>query len=150
MIDRAPVNPIKVKALGLHWRGHRLLASEIRESDGRLKGVRPLGGTVEVGETTAQTLHREFREELDTDITITGDPIVLENIFHHLGMPGHEIVFLYPITFPDGAFADRDALHFQEDNSEHCIARWFDLNDLDRPNGLPLYPNGLKAHLTNP
>ena len=40
---------IEVKALGLHWRGTALLASEIRETDGRLKGVRPLGGTVEPG-----------------------------------------------------------------------------------------------------
>lgn len=141
---------IKVKALGLHWRGGALLVSEIRGSDGTLKGVRPLGGTVEPGETTQQTLIREMREELDTDVSIDGLPIVLENIFHHRGAAGHEIVFLYPISFPPGAFADQDVLYFTEDNGENCTARWFPLDQLDTPGGLPLYPNDLKKHLRTP
>ena len=45
---------VKVKALGLHWRNGALLACEIRELDGTLKGVRPLGGIVKLGEATEQ------------------------------------------------------------------------------------------------
>lgn len=146
----AAPHQIKVKALGLHWRDRALLASEIRESDGSLKGVRPLGGTVEPGETTSETLVREFREELGIDVEISGAAIVLENIFHHRGAPGHEIVFLYPITFPPGAFEGQDVLHYTEDNGEACVARWFALDELDSENGLPLYPNDLKRHLNPP
>ena len=138
---------IKVKALGLHWRGDALLAAEIRESDGSLRGVRPLGGTVEFGETTDEALLREFQEELGQYVTITGRPIVLENIFHFQGLPGHEIVFLYPIAFPDGAFAGTDVIHYQEDNGENCVARWFALDTLDVAGGLLLFPNGLKAQM---
>lgn len=141
---------IEVKALGLHWKGNALLASEIRESDGSLKGVRPLGGTVEFGETTAQTVVREFQEELGQTVTITGAPFVLENIFHHLGARGHEIVFLYPIAFPSGVYDATDLIHYQEDNGETCVARWWDIATLDTEDGLSLYPNALKAHLTLP
>ncbi|MBL3576464.1 NUDIX domain-containing protein, partial [Rhodovulum sulfidophilum] len=59
-----PASGIRFKALGLHWRGNRLLASEVYEDSGRLKGVRPLGGTVEFGETAQTAVIREFQEEL--------------------------------------------------------------------------------------
>jgi hypothetical protein len=35
---------IRVVAIGLHWRNDRLLAAEVRDDAGRIKGVRPLGG----------------------------------------------------------------------------------------------------------
>lgn len=141
---------IQVKALGIHWRGDAILATEIRESDGSLKGVRPLGGTVEPGETTLETLHREFQEEIDQEVEVTGDAIVVENIFHHRGAPGHEIVFLYPIQFAKDALAGTDVITYAEDNGEECTARWFPIDDLDRPNGLALFPNGLKSRLALP
>ena len=147
----APIVPrIRVKALGLHWRGDAILAAEIRELDGTLKGVRPLGGTVEPGEETAKTVVREFQEELGQSVTITGPAIVLENIFTFRGQPGHEIVFVYPIRFDEGAFAYNDVIHFQEDSGEDCTARWFPLSDLDAPGGVALFPNGLRRHLVAP
>jgi 8-oxo-dGTP pyrophosphatase MutT (NUDIX family) len=62
---------IRVVAIGLHWRDGRLLAAEVRDDAGRLKGVRPLGGEIEFGESWRAALVREFHEELDIDITIT-------------------------------------------------------------------------------
>ena len=56
-----PSSTIRVKALGLHWRDGRLLASEVNRDDGTLKDVRPLGGTVEFGETWQDALIREFQ-----------------------------------------------------------------------------------------
>ncbi|MBO9472400.1 NUDIX domain-containing protein [Shimia sp. R10_1] len=60
-----PHNSIRVKALGLHWRENRLLAARVFDDSGKLKGVRPLGGTIEFGETAQNALLREFHEELD-------------------------------------------------------------------------------------
>jgi NADH pyrophosphatase NudC (nudix superfamily) len=59
--------------MGLTWNGSRLLAAEIRASTGRVKGVRPLGGSIEFGETKEQALHREFMEELSCPIAFSGD-----------------------------------------------------------------------------
>ncbi|MCO4824815.1 MAG: NUDIX domain-containing protein, partial [Amylibacter sp.] len=75
-----PPSGIRVKALGLHWRNDALLVMDVLDDAGNLKGVRPLGGTVEFGETWQVTLVREFKEELDIDVQITGAPMVFENI----------------------------------------------------------------------
>ncbi|CUH80711.1 hypothetical protein TRM7557_03057 [Tritonibacter multivorans] len=143
-----PSQSIKVKALGLHWRAGRLLAAEVEDDKGRIKGVRPLGGTVEFGETWQQTLIREFREELDVDVKIDGVPLVLENIFRHEGMVGHEILFVAPVLFPEGAFAEATMIQFREDNGVLCTARWFSLKSL-RLHGIPLFPEGLAEALSS-
>ncbi len=110
--------------------------------------MRPLGGTVEFGETWQAALRREFQEELGVDIEITGLPTVMENIFQHHGDTGHEVIFVAPIQMSKEAFADTDIIHFTEDNGFECTARWFDISRLD-VGDLELYPTGLKAHLTN-
>ena len=92
-----PRGHIRVIALGLHWRAGRLLAAEVRDDAGRLKGVRPLGGGVDFGETAAAALQREFMEELGVEIAIAGAPVVMENIYRHEGAAAPVLVLL-PVT----------------------------------------------------
>lgn len=141
-----PAPQIKVKALGLQWRDGRLLAAEVLQDDGSLKGVRPLGGTVEFGETWQEALQREFREELDIDVTVSGPHFMMENIYQHEGHRGHEVIFIAPVTFPDQAYADADVIRFTEDNGIKCTARWFDLEQL-KETGIALFPVGLERYL---
>ena len=142
-----PPSHIRVVALGLHWRAGRLLAAEVRDDTGRIKGVRPLGGEIEFGESWRTALLREFNEELGIDIIIIGEPLMMENIFVHEGSTGHEVMFITEVAFPDGAFAGQDRIDFREDNGEEIVARWFDLGDLDVDGGPSLYPTGLKELL---
>ena len=135
---------IRVVAIGLHWRAGRLLAAEVRDNAGRIRGVRPLGGEIEFGESWRTALIREFREELGIDITIKGEPLMMENIFVHEDAIGHEVMFIAEVAFPDGAFGGQDRIDFCEDNGEQIVARWFDLADLDVEGGPSLYPGGLK------
>lgn len=72
-----PAQTICVKVIGLVWKDNLLFATEVEHNAGRVKGVIPLGGTVEFGETREAALHREFHEELGTDISITGAWYVL-------------------------------------------------------------------------
>ncbi len=141
-----PHQNIRVKALGLHWRAGGLLAAEVHDDSGALKGVRPLGGTVEFGETWQETLHREFREELDVHVVIQSGPLVLENIYEHEGQTGHEILFVADVKFPSGAFVDQDVIKFSEDKGQICTARWFAPEDL-KSQGIALFPAGLSDHL---
>jgi len=141
-----PTQNIRVIVIGLNWRDRSLLAAEVLDDVGRVKGVRPLGGEIEFGETWQSALRREFEEELDAEITISGKPLVMENIYTHEGMSGHEIVFVSDIEFVKGTFDSQDTLRFSEDNGVICTARWFDLDELDTGK-IELYPSGLKALL---
>lgn len=138
---------IRVVAIGLHWRDGRLLAAEVRDDAGRIKGVRPLGGEIEFGESWRAALMREFNEELGIAVSLRGAPLMLENIFVHEGATGHEVMFISEVEFPDTAFRDQDRIDFREDNGAEIVARWFDLADLDVEDGPRLFPTGLKGLL---
>lgn len=142
-----PHQHIRVKAIGLMWNGARLLAAEVYSDSGELKGVRPLGGSLEFGETWQAALKREFLEELDLEVQIDGPPLVLENIYQHEGQLGHEIIFAADVSIGSGQVLPDAPICFQEDNGVSCIARWCDLGDLDGDGGPELYPTGLKQHL---
>ena len=142
-----PPTHIKTKALGLHWREGKLLAAEVYDDQGKLQGVRPIGGSIEFGERWQSALIREFKEELDVDVEIKGSPIVMENIYTHEGEVGHEVLFICEVLFGSAMFTGLNTIEFHEDNGTPCIARWFDLTALDLPDGPALFPAGLKAAL---
>ena len=141
-----PSPSIVVKSLGLHWRSQSLLAVEVLNDAGDIKGVRPLGGTVEFGETWREALLREFKEELEIEVTLSGKPLIMENIYSHEGVDGHEIVFISEVLFPAGVYESMDKVIFAEASGQICTARWFSLADLDN-GGVELYPTGLKNRL---
>ncbi len=143
-----PPQHVKVKALGLHWRDGKLLAAEVFDDQGRLVGARPLGGGVEFGERWQTALVREFKEELGVDVQLTtGVPLVMENIYTHHGVTGHEVLFIGEVRFSADRFADHDRIDFHEDSGTPCTARWFALAELDLPGGPALFPAGLKQTL---
>lgn len=141
-----PHHSIRVKALGLAWRDGRLLASEIYRDDGTVKGVRPLGGSVEFGETWYDALVREFQEELSVTVQPIGAPLVLENIYTHHGATGHEVIFAADVHFPQDAYRQDGPIEYLEDNGETCRAFWYDIETLDHGD-VALYPTGLKSRL---
>lgn len=142
-----PASRIRVKALGLHWRSNRLLAAEVTDDSGHVKGVRPLGGSVEFGETAETALIREFQEELGITVRPVGPPFFMENLFFHEGMPGHEILVIFDIDVPADTPIPDGRLRLAESDGSIFFADWFDLDALDVPGGLPLFPTGLKARL---
>lgn len=142
-----PPQQIRVKVIGLAWRGDALLGVEVLDDRSRIKGVRPPGGSVAFGETREQALDREFREELGCGVTMTGPWMVFENIYRHEGALGHEIVFAADIRLHDAALYDRDVIRFSEDDGTACTARW--LRPAALPDGAALFPDGLAAALAH-
>ena len=136
-----PSPGIAAKVIGLAWRGGELLVAEVEESDGRVKGVRPLGGSIDFGETREAALVREFAEELGCDISVTGPWRAFENIYRHEGATGHEFIFAADIRLGDEALYGRDRFHFLEHEGTRCCAVWLD--PLNLPPGIGLYPTGL-------
>ena len=137
-----PPQEIQVKVIGLCFRGRDLLCAEVEDDAGRIKGYRPLGGSVEFGETREQALAREFREELSTPVTIGGPWHVFENIFVHEGGKGHEIVFAAEVDLLDRSLYESATIAFNEMNGLRCTARWMDPFAVASL-GRQLYPDGL-------
>lgn len=130
---------IRPLALGVIRRGGALLVFEGHDGVKDETFYRPLGGGIEFGETGAEALRREFREELDADVEVGARIEVLENVFVSEGRTGHEIVFLYDAAFADRAFYAREEFKILDDDS---TARWVDVADF-RDGSKILYPTGL-------
>lgn len=143
-----PATAIRVKVIGLAWRKDQLLAADVLTDAGTVKGVRPLGGSIDYGETREQALQREFIEELGTAITIQSAWQTFENIYTHEGALGHEFIFAADVELSDATFYQRDTFTFSEHDGTVCLARWIDLKAL-KAAGLMLYPGGLAGYLAS-
>lgn len=136
---------IRIKAMAVLRRGDHILVNEVREPDGTLVGFRIPGGHVEFGEKTAQTLVRELREETGADIENLRPLATLENIFVYARLQGHEVIVVYAADFADAGMYAREMIAAQEDDGSAFDLVWRDPDDL--PEGLPLFPAGLRDYL---
>src|ERR1051325_12102377 len=75
----------------------RILVAEGYDSVKDEHFYRPLGGGIEFGETSMDTVCRELREELNAEVERGSLKYLgtVENIFTFLGKPHHEIVLIY-------------------------------------------------------
>ena len=137
-----PLEKIQSKVIGIALDQGRLLAMEIYDDKGKVKGVRPLGGLIEFGETREDALKREFLEELNTAIEIASPWQVFENIYRHHGKVGHEYIFAAGIFLVDKSLYSQEVIVFSEDSGSDSTARWYTMEDL-REKVVPLFPDGL-------
>ena len=103
---------------------------------------RPLGGTVEFGELSADAAAREMAEELNTEVQNVRWLGVIENIFTVHGQTGHEIVMLYEADFVDETMYERSPIWGQEDDGSPIKAVWKPMDDFRAGRGR-LVPEGL-------
>jgi len=141
-----PLQQIQTKVIGICINRRRLLAAEIYNDAGEVKGVRPLGGHVEFGESREQALHREFREELGTEIVTAGAWRTFENMFDHEGVLGHEYIHAISVALVDKSLYAEPLMVFSEDSGTEVKARWYNLKDL-RSGMVPVFPDGLADSL---
>ncbi len=81
----------------------RILVMEGYDSLKKEYFYRPLGGGIEFGEPSTETICRELMEEINVEVDRRSLKYLgtLENIFTFNGKPGHEIVMIY-----DGALKE--------------------------------------------
>ncbi|MGF1478507.1 MAG: NUDIX hydrolase [Cyanophyceae cyanobacterium] len=116
---------IRVLALGLITQGDRTFLSQGVDPATQQPFYRAMGGGVDFGETSLEALKREFREEIDAELTNIRYLGCLENIFVFKNKPGHEIIQLYQCDFADPQFYQLGAIDFNEGKRKKT-AVWID------------------------
>jgi ADP-ribose pyrophosphatase YjhB (NUDIX family) len=99
--------------------------------------ARPLGGHVEFGEYAADTVRREFAEEIGQELTSLRLLGVLENIFSWHEHPEHEVVFIFTAAFADPAAYEIGEQPIADNAGRRVIWRPAEATSP------PLYPAGL-------
>lgn len=134
---------VRAIAIGVLRDGDRLLVAEGVDASKRNEVFyRPLGGAIEFGEAAAETVRREFSEEMDTDVVVESVLGVLENRFVLEGAPGHEIVLVFEVTLTDTSLLEREAIDCMEEGGLPFVARWMPIEAFRGGSAL-LYPDGL-------
>lgn len=110
---------------------------------------RPLGGRIEFGEPSRETVCRELLEELQVEVDRQSLHYLgaLENIFTFNGTPGHEIVLIYDGRLKEARLYEQTVIVGKEANGEEFRAVWKDLGDFGEGKAI-LYPTGLLEMLT--
>ena len=90
-----------------------------------------IGGRVEIGENSENTIRREIKEELGKEIDIIGYVSTIENFFTFEGSKYHEYMFVYEAEFKE----DKDKLIEDTlsniEGNDYLKYYWIDLKDID-------------------
>lgn len=138
---------IRALAICVFRNGDRILAGEGFDSIKQQAFYRPLGGAIEFGERSDETVRRELMEEIKAEVTGLQYLGLLENVFIYEAEKGHEIVVVYDGQFVDRTLYDKNVI-FGDEIGSPLRAVWLNLKELG-PGTPPLYPTGLAALLQN-
>ena len=103
---------------------------------------RPLGGGIEFGETSVETVRRELMEEINVEVGEVRYLGTLENIFIFNGVPGHEIVMVYDGVLSKPGLYEQAVIVGEEANGDVIRALWKSLRAFESGESI-LYPTGL-------
>ena len=105
---------------------------------------RPLGGGIEFGEKSTDTICRELREEIGVEVDIESLRYLgaVENIFNFNGKPGHEIILIYDGALKEQELYNQAVIFGREADGEEIKAVWKNIHEFGEGKAI-LYPAGL-------
>lgn len=101
-----------------------------------------LGGRVEIGESSAETVKREVKEETGKEIEITGYITTIENFFELKGEKYHEIMFVHKAEFKNKDDQKITETMKNIEGKDYLQYEWLDINKLEN---YPLKPEAIKT-----
>jgi 8-oxo-dGTP pyrophosphatase MutT (NUDIX family) len=140
-------NRIRPLAICVFRNNDRILVAEGYDEIKDNTFYRPLGGGIEFGEYSEQTIHRESMEEIGVEVSGLKYLGMLENVYVFNGMPGHEIVLVYDGVLKNSGLYEQAEVEGKEaEIDESFKAVWKSLNEFGEGKSI-LYPIGLKELL---
>jgi len=136
-------NKVRPLAICVFSHNDRILVAEGYDPVKQQTFYRPLGGGIEFGEYSEQTIHRELMEEIGAEVTGLKYLGTLENIYVFNGTPGHEIVMIYDgVLKNSGLYEQAEVEGMDAEIDESFKAVWMRLDEFGVGKSI-LYPNGL-------
>ena len=89
-----------------------------------------IGGRVEIGENSADTVKREIKEELGKDVEITGYISTIENFFEMKGSKYHEIMFVHKIEFTNEEDKKIEYIMKNVEGKDYLQYEWIELEKI--------------------
>ena len=121
----------------------RILIAEGYDPVKKQTFYRPLGGGIEFGEKSEDTVRRELLEEIGAQVGDLEYLGALENIFVFNGEPGHEIVQVYDGALKESGLYDQAVIPGEEaEVGESFEAVWKRIDEFGEGKSV-LYPTGL-------
>lgn len=137
------MNRIRPLAICLFRHNDCILVAEGYDPVKKENFYRPLGGGIEFGEHSEQTIRREILEEIGAEVCELKYLGTLENIFVFNGTPGHEIVQVYNGSLRDTRLYEQTVIVGQEvDINGSFRAVWKRIDEFGEGKSI-LYPTGL-------
>ena len=136
-------NRIRPLAICVFRNNDRILVVEGYDPIKKQTFYRPLGGGIEFGEYSEQTIRRELMEEIGAEVCELKYLGTLESIFVFNGTPGHEIVQVYDGVLTNSGLYEQAEIEGNEaEVDESFNAVWMHLNEFGEEKSI-LYPTGL-------
>ena len=128
---------IRPIALGIAIKENKILVMSGYDPKKDQHFYRCLGGGIEFLERSEDALKREFKEELDKDITVGKFLGISENIFNYNGKDAHELVLFYSIDIEENN--TNNTYKILDETDPNTIVSWIPIEDFKSGNRI-LYP----------
>jgi 8-oxo-dGTP pyrophosphatase MutT (NUDIX family) len=139
---------IRALAICIFRHNDRILVAEGYDPIKDEHFYRPLGGGIEFGEYSIETICRELQEEIQVEVARESLKFLgaVENIFTFLGNPHHEILLIYDGALKELGLYEQAVITGHEGHGEEFRAVWKSIDDFGQGKAI-LYPSGLHEML---
>lgn len=133
---------LNVRATGIIIHNNKLLVHNSKKQN----HYALMGGRIAIGESSEETVKREFKEEIGKEVEVTGYVGTVENFFTVDSQKYHEIMFVYKLEFVNEE--DKKIEHTLKniEGEEHLQYDWIDIDNLENE---PLRPEGIIPIIKN-
>lgn len=138
-------NKIRPNALIIIRHNNFVLASPGKDTTKKEEFYRLLGGGIEMGELSYETIKREIKEEINGTIINEKFLRVIENIYEYDSQKGHEITFLFEGDIQEDSLYNEKRIRIL-DKTEEAYAEWVPIDKI-KNNEVTLYPREAVEYL---